>query len=311
MCCIYSIYYGATQLEHDVRKLMKLGASSTALIIPKKWLNDLRLGPGSLVDVFFDGTSITVVPRREVIEHEVGSKDMQIFVDLKEDGVEVAAQEIVAAYVEGATRIRVRGDETDIAKLMNLLNNFITGFIIVSRGKSFYDVVVSEFYVDPKDLVNRSLDVVATFLDMLKGDSGYLSMLNEFMKLYNAGLRLIRSKVVASPPEAIPELLDYLTILEKLRNLVTTATLSKDKVSKDELEDITEVFRSASAAVKENSVEKALKVIEFCRRSRVCNNGALVYVSSAIIELAEVVVRKCVRDKACRCRHFFPKITQS
>ena len=42
-------------MEHDVRKLMKLGASSTALIIPKKWLNDLRIGPGSLVDVFFDG----------------------------------------------------------------------------------------------------------------------------------------------------------------------------------------------------------------------------------------------------------------
>ncbi len=296
-------------MEHDVRKLMKLGASSTALIIPKKWLNDLRIGPGSLVDVFFDGNSITVVPRREITEVEQASKEMQIFVDLKEDGVEVAAQEIIAAYVEGATRVRVRGDEANVAKLMNILNNYLTGFIIVSRGRDFYDVVVSEFYVDPKDLVNRSLDVVATFLDLLKSDTNYLSLLTEFMKLYNAGLRLIRSKIVASPPEAIPELLDYLTILEKLRNLVTTATLSRDKVSKSEFEDIAEVFRSASSAVKENSVEKALKVIEFCRKSSVCNDGVLVYVSSAIIELAEVVVRRCVRDKACRCRHFFPKIT--
>ncbi len=298
-------------VEHDVRKLMRLGTSSTALILPKKWLQDLGLKPGSLVNLFFDGSSITVSPRMFVKGCGGRVDGTQIFIDLSRDGVGVGAQEIAAAYVEGVSRIRVRGTEKEISALISELNNSIAGFIIVSREKSLYDIVISEFHVDPDQLVSRGVSIVNEIIsayssrDLEKVDV----LIREFRRLYNTALRLVRSEVVIAPPEEIPRLFDTLTIMDKIRELITFLKIDGTRMPKVALEDLGELFRAAIRSIMENNVRWALKVIHFCQTS-VCRRHAS-HMVNVIVDLCEVTLRKCVRDRACRCKYFLPEISKA
>ncbi len=298
-------------VEHDVRKLMRLGTSSTALILPKKWLQDLGLKPGSLVNLFFDGSSITVSPRMFVKGCGGRVDGTQIFIDLSRDGVGVGAQEIAAAYVEGVSRIRVRGTEKEISALISELNNSIAGFIIVSREKSLYDIVISEFHVDPDQLVSRGVSIVNEIIsayssrDLDKVDA----LMREFRRLYNTALRLVRSEVVIAPPEEIPRLFDTLTIMDKIRELITFLKIDGTRMPKVALEDLGELFRAAIRSIMENNVRWALKVIQFCQTS-VCRRHAS-YMVNVIVDLCKVALRKCVRDRACRCKYFLPEISKA
>ena len=298
-------------VEHDVRKLMKLGTASTALILPKKWLEDLGLNPGSLVDLFFDGSSITVAPRTPPQGQPQQDSNMQIFVDISKDGVDVGVQEIVAAYVEGITRVRVRGDEQSISRLIMELNRRITGFLIVSRGKELYDIVVSEFPVDPQHLLSRAIRIVEEYMHALtrKGKDGNDSeaFQTEFTKVYNATMRLVRGRIAMASPEETPPLLDILSMMEKMKELMTLLAIDGNSMPAVALEDLSELFRAATRAVMENNVKKALKVIQFCRAPE--RRAHATHICNVIIGLAEIAIRRCVRDRACRCKHFFPKVS--
>ena len=296
-------------VEHDVRKLMKLGTASTALILPKKWLEDLGLSPGSLVDLFFDGSSIMVAPRTPPQGQGTSQQEnnMQIFVNISKDGVDVGVQEIVAAYVEGITRVRVKGDEQSISRLIMELNRRITGFLLVSRGKEIYDIVVSEFPVDPQHLLTRAMRIVEEYMHALTKKSGDAETFQmEFTKVYNATLRLVRGRIAMASPEETPPLLDTLFMMEKMKELMTLLSMDGDKMPAVALEDLSEIFRAATHAVMENNVRKALKVIQFCRAPE--RKVHATHICNVIIGLAEIAIRRCVRDRACRCKHFFPKV---
>ncbi len=295
-------------VEHDVRKLMRLGTSSTALILPKKWLDGLGLRPGSLVDLFFDGSTITVSPR-SIPQGQESGRGMQIFIDLREDSVEVGVQEIVAAYVEGVTRVRVKGEEQDISRLITELNDRIAGFIIVSRGRGLYDIVVSEFPINPNQLVSRAISLVNELIAAYskRDESTVKSLQIEFLKVYNATMRLVRARIAAAPPEETTPLLDILSLMEKMKELTMLLELDGMRMPQVALDDLGELFRVATRSVLENDVRRALKVIQFCRTS-ICRRHE-VHLVNAIVGLAEVAIRKCVRDRACRCKHFFPKVT--
>ncbi len=292
-----------------MRKLMKLGTASTALILPKKWLEDLGLSPGSLVDLFFDGSSITVAPRTPPQGQGQQESNMQIFVDISKDGVDVGVQEIVAAYVEGITRVRVRGDEQGISKLITELNRRITGFILVSRGKELYDIVVSEFPVDPQHLLSRAIRIVEEYMHALTKKDGNdpETFQVEFTKVYNATMRLVRGRIAMASPEETPPLLDILSMMEKMKELMTLLSIDGDSMPAVALEDLGELFRAATRAVMENNVKKALKVIQFCRSPSRREHAT--HICNVIIGLAEIAIRRCVRDRACRCKHFFPKVS--
>ncbi len=297
-------------VEHDVRKLMKLGTASTALILPKKWLEDLGLSPGSLVDLFFDGSSIMVAPRTPPQGQGTSQQEnsMQIFVDVSKDGVDVGVQEIVAAYVEGITRVRVRGDEQSISRLIMELNRRITGFLLVSRGRETYDIVVSEFPVDPQHLLSRAMRIVEEYMRALvkKGSDDAEAFQTEFTKVYNATMRLVRGRIAMASPEETPPLLDILSMMEKMKELMTLLSMDGDRMPAVALEDLSELFRAATHAVMENDVRKALKVIQFCRAPERRTHAT--HICNVIIGLAEIAIRRCVRDRACRCKHFFPKV---
>ncbi len=298
-------------VEHDVRKLMKLGTASTALILPKKWLEDLGLSPGSLVDLFFDGSSIMVAPRAppQGQGQPQQENNMQIFVDISKDGVDVGVQEIVAAYVEGITRVRVRGDEQGISRLIMELNRRITGFLLVSRGKELYDIVVSEFPVDPQHLLSRAIRIVEEYMHALtkKGSNDSETFQTEFTKVYNATMRLVRGRIAMASPEETPPLLDILSMTEKMKELMTLLSIDGNSMPAVALEDLSELFRAATRAVMENNVKKALKVIQFCRAPE--HRAHATHMCNVIIGLAEIAIRRCVRDRACRCKHFFPKVS--
>ncbi len=294
-----------------MRKLMKLGTASTALILPKKWLRDLGLSPGSLVDLFFDGSSIMVAPRTSPQSpgQPQQDSDMQIFVDILRDGVDVGVQEIVAAYVEGITRVRVRGDEQGISRLIMELNRRITGFLIVSRGKELYDIVVSEFPVDPQHLLSRAIKIVEEYMYALTRKDGNDSeaFQTEFTRVYNATMRLVRGRIAMASPEETSPLLDVLSMMEKMKELMTLLAIDGNNMPAVALEDLSELFRAATRAVIENNVKKALKVIQFCRAPE--RQAHATHMCNVIIGLAEIAIRRCVRDRACRCKHFFPKVS--
>jgi len=235
--------------------------------------------------------------------------DMQIFVDILRDGVDVGVQEIVAAYVEGITRVRVRGDEQGISRLIMELNRRITGFLIVSRGKELYDIVVSEFPVDPQHLLSRAIKIVEEYMYALTRKDGNDSeaFQTEFTRVYNATMRLVRGRIAMASPEETSPLLDVLSMMEKMKELMTLLAIDGNNMPAVALEDLRELFRAATRAVIENNVKKALKVIQFCRAPE--RQAHATHMCNVIIGLAEIAIRRCVRDRACRCKHFFPKVS--
>ncbi|MCD6084006.1 MAG: AbrB/MazE/SpoVT family DNA-binding domain-containing protein, partial [Desulfurococcales archaeon] len=100
-------------MEHDSRKLIRVGPGSIALTIPKKWASLMGLKTGDVVDIYFDGKKLSAVPRRRAVTDE----SIQIFIDVTEGNVSAAVRKLAAAFVEGITKVRVRCQQETLRKL--------------------------------------------------------------------------------------------------------------------------------------------------------------------------------------------------
>ncbi len=308
-------------MEHDSRKLIRIGPGSIALTIPKKWVSLMGLKVGDVVDIYFDGKKLSAIPRRRVSIDE----SIQIFIDVSEGNISAAVHKLTAAFVEGITKVRVRCPQDVLRKLTTELRRVIPDFIVIgSRGRAdLYDIVFTSYDVELYDVVNKVVNlVVETVRNLSAGNEAVDYLVSEFIRLYNVSLRIAKTKVMETYGEEIMDIIDMIVLLGHIRELVNelqnymiltdNSTLMRELNST--IEELTEAVLNS---VITNNIDSAVKHIDACEElkhrlySMNINEKIAVMVERILDKLgniAEISVRACIRNKACRCRHFYPKV---
>ena len=308
-------------MEHDSRKLIRVGPGSIALTIPKKWVSLMGLKVGDVVDIYFDGKKLSAVPRRRVSIDE----GIQIFIDATEGNISAAVHKLTAAFVEGITKVRVHCSQDVLRKLTTELRKVIPDFIVVgSRGRAdLYDIVFTSYDVELSDVVNKVVNlVVETVRNLSAGKEVVNYLISEFIRLYNVSLRIAKTKVMEAYGEEIMNIIDAIVLLSHIRELVNELQnymmLTDDSTLIRELNStIEELTEAVLNSVVTNNIDSAVKHIDACEElkhklySMDISERIAVMVERILDKLgniAEISVRACIRNKACRCRHFYPKV---
>ncbi|RLG76779.1 MAG: hypothetical protein DRO14_03340 [Thermoprotei archaeon] len=308
-------------MEHDSRKLIRVGPGSIALTIPKKWVSLMGLKVGDVVDIYFDGKKLSAVPRRRVSIDE----GIQIFIDATEGNISAAVHKLTAAFVEGITKVRVHCSQDVLRKLTTELRKVIPDFIVVgSRGRAdLYDIVFTSYDVELNDVVNKVVNlVVETVRNLSAGKEVVNYLISEFIRLYNVSLRIAKTKVMEAYGEEIMNIIDAIVLLSHIRELVNELQnymmLTDDSTLIRELNStIEELTEAVLNSVVTNNIDSAVKHIDACEElkhklySMDISERIAVMVERILDKLgniAEISVRACIRNKACRCRHFYPKV---
>ncbi len=100
----------AFQEQEDVRKIQFSGKSSYMLALPKKWVEEMKLGPGDQVTVArLNNTSLMITPRSTAITF-AGKGEATMELSRKEDAASVE-RKLIALYLVGYSLIHVRAKE--------------------------------------------------------------------------------------------------------------------------------------------------------------------------------------------------------
>ena len=308
-------------MEHDSRKLIRVGPGSIALTIPKKWASLMGLKTGDVVDIYFDGKKLSAVPRRRAVTDE----SIQIFIDVTERNVSAAVRKLAAAFVEGVTKVRVRCQQETLRKLTAELRRAVPDFIVIGgKGQGeLSDIVFTSYDVGLSDVVNKIINlVVETVRNMPVNREAVNYLVNEFMRLYNVSLRIAKSKLMETYGEDLMDVIDTIALLSHTRELVSELQnymmLSEGSGLTSELDVMIEELTEAILnSVVTNNLDSAVRHIDACEElkhklsSMVSDEKAVVLIERILDKLsniAEIGVRACIRNKACRCRHFYPKV---
>jgi len=284
-------------MEREVRKVQLVGGHSLSVTIPKRWASILGLTQGNAVEMLFDGSSIVVKPLKKAPE----SGQVNIFVDLA-DGLDVALLKVVSAYVEGVTNVRVKASYSDMTKLGELLENSVAPLYIHANPASTIHEIILQ---DPPLSVDQVLSkLIGLTIRILKGGAE-LETLKDFNRTYNALLRVSKKEILTGSRDPL-SVLDCVQLAELLRHLVEIVGLinsfGKEFEVIEFLEEILNSFRTVN-------VDVALRVVSSCKKYLENTEEPVLRVLAYIVmRIAELVLRRCVRDKACRCRYFYPKI---
>jgi len=308
-------------MEHDSRKLIRVGPGSIALTIPKKWASLLGLKAGDVVDIYFDGKRLSAVPRRRTAADE----SIQIFIDVNEGNVSAAVRKLTAAFVEGITKVRVRCPQETLRKLTAELRKAVPDFIIVgSSGRGdLSDIVFTSYDVELGDVVNKIVNlVVETVRNLSVNREAVNYLINEFIRLYNVSLRIAKTKVMETYGEDLMDVTDTIVLLSHTRELVSELQnymmMTGGSGLAGELDVMIEELTEAILnSVVTNNLDSAVRHIDACEElkhklsSMITDEKVVVMVERILDKLsniAEIGVRACIRNKACRCRHFYPKV---
>lgn len=293
--------------EKMVKKIGLIGKGSLSVLIPKKWADSIGVRPGDKVSLVFDGSKITLVPHTQR-----GPENVNILIEVDEP--DLALRKLIASYIEGVTRVKVRAEYIELLKISEKLRESVSMFMLKADPNSkiheiIFDDVKTEIPSNLKFIESITLEILE---NLINGDYEKVMMYHkEFMRTYLYFLRNLKLNLAENSVEPY-EAIDLLLSIEYVKELINTFINAREFVSSEakciELIEMTE--RSISALLVEDVdtatntasvILKSLKNIEiksdFCERC--------VYLISKISEL---ILGRCIRNKACRCKHFYPKV---
>jgi len=293
--------------ERLVKKVNVVGKGSLSVIIPKRWADALGLKPGDSVSLHFNGSRVILSP---VGLAEQGV-DMGILVELEDH--DIALRKLIASYVEGVTKVKVRGDYKSVLELSENLRNYITNFVLIPKPDSdLHDIMFSDVKTDLQSLLKIVESTSKKFIDELEeGNPAAQSTYAEFYREYLYFLRSI--KLYVADGELDPyEALDLVVSIEYVKELLDILARSTGKILRTpEISTLLELTRAAIGALLIQDVEtatnSAIKIINILDgiacSSDIC--GSIKYLT---MRMAEQILGRCIRNKACRCKYFFPKV---
>ncbi|MEM2018731.1 MAG: AbrB/MazE/SpoVT family DNA-binding domain-containing protein, partial [Zestosphaera sp.] len=109
--------------EKIVKKIGLIGKGSLSVVIPKKWADSIGVRPGDEIGLIFDGSKITIVPHTQE-----EPENINILIEIEEP--DLALRKLIASYVEGVTRVKVRAEYTELLKISEKLRESISMFML-------------------------------------------------------------------------------------------------------------------------------------------------------------------------------------
>ncbi len=301
--------------ERDVRKVIRVGMRSLAITIPKKWARELGLEPGSSVDMVYDGSKIVVKP-----QSRGEAEETNIFVEVGHD-IEAALRKLIAGYIEGVTRVRVKASYSEAIELGEKLREYVPSAIIVAKpGSAYHDIVFTDYSIGLRDILDKLATTVLEVLSRLEKNTlnDVEKLYQDFIKSYTLCMRVAKRKIVEGAEQPL-DIVDGIVFARYLREIVEMVARDEIEMLIDlDLHSISLIVDLAKTAIKsyiESDIDTSLRLLE--KASTMLRDAAakssehrrvFEKLKSVILGIAELNLEKCIRSKACRCRYFSPKI---
>ncbi len=293
--------------ERLVKKVNVVGRGSLSVVIPKRWADSLGIKPGDRVFLGFDGSRIIISPATSEEGEEVNLM-------IEAEPRELALMKLIASYIEGVTRIKVRASYERVLELSEGLKDYVTGFVLMADPSS---TVHELAFSDVKTSVPSALRILEAVSEELlicaeERCPSIHALYREFRRKYLYFLRAAKRGVaegsldphdaldLVMTVEYVKELFDFIVALgleapEEDRELSRVLDLARAAISANLAQDIETAM---------DSVTRILGLLEGVK----CSSGACRNVKYLVARLSEAVLGRCVRTKACRCKYFFPKV---
>jgi AbrB family looped-hinge helix DNA binding protein len=293
--------------ERLLKKVNVVGKGSLSVIIPKRWADALGLKPGDTVSLHFNGSRIILSPVGLAEERS----DVGILVEL--DKIDVALRKLVASYIEGVTKVKVKGDYKKVLELSENLRSSVTNFVLIPNPDSeLHDIVFSDVKTDLQSLLKTVESTSKKFLDEVEESSQAAS--STYAEFYRKYLYFLRSiKLYVADGELDPyETLDLVVSIEYVKELLDILAPSSIKPPNDPgIPTLLDLARAAIGALLiqdvETSVNSAIKVMDIID-TITCSSNLCESVKYLTMRISEQILGRCIRNKACRCKYFFPKV---
>lgn len=294
--------------EKIVKKIGLVGKGSLSVVIPKKWADSIGVKPGDEVGLIFDGSKITLVPHTRE-----GQENINILIDVDEP--DLALRKLMASYVEGVTRVKVRAEYTELLKISERLRESISMFMLKADPNSkIHEVIFDDVRTDIPSTLRLVESVTTEILENLisKDYEKVMMYHKEFMRLYLYFLRNLKLNLAENSIEPY-EAIDLLLSIEYVKELINTFINARELISSEiecveKLIELTEGSINAllaqdvdTAVNTASNILKSLRSIEI--KSEFCERCLYL-----ISKISELVLGRCIRNKACRCKHFYPKV---
>jgi len=293
--------------ERLLKKVNVVGKGSLSVIIPKRWADALGLKPGDTVSLHFNGSRIILSPVGLAEERS----DVGILVEL--DNIDVALRKLVASYIEGVTKVKVKGDYKKVLELSENLRSSVTNFVLIPNPDSeLHDIVFSDVKTDLQSLLKTVESTSKKFLDEVEESSQAAS--STYAEFYRKYLYFLRSiKLYVADGELDPyEALDLVVSIEYVKELLDILAPRSIKPPNDPgIPTLLDLARAAIGALLiqdvETSVNSAIKVMDIID-TITCSSNLCESVKYLTMRISEQILGRCIRNKACRCKYFFPKV---
>jgi len=293
--------------ERLVKRVNVVGRGSLSVILPKRWAEALGLKPGDRVNLIFDGSRVVLTPYGS----EGAAEEMSIMV--KVDKEEVALRKLTASYFEGVTRVKVRSDYDALVRLSERLRDVVPSFVLMGDPQStVHEVVFTDVEASLPDLLRAFDSIVYRALEEIE-EVGYPGpMYREFMRKYLHLLRTIKHSAAQGSLDTY-EAVDLALALEYVKELIDVVSrLGRDRIEVDtELGQVLDSAKALVGAILVEDVESATavadKVLQILDEIP-CTTDACSSLKYLATRMSEIVLGRCIRSKACRCKYFFPKV---
>lgn len=274
----------------EVRKVIRVGKQSSAIVVPSTWMKQLGLNPGDQVKLIYDGNRVIMTP---VKESELLRGQIMV-----EGSDKVAFTKLKAAFMEGIVNIKLKAEYEEAVKLLTELKKEVPSVLFVTRPEAKYHTVIfPDIGVEHGDLIVKLCEV---FKKIVRRDGELSVLLSDFKYTQLLLMRLLKIKYyedTINVPEAL-DLVLFTNTLSEIVDSIVNGGLEITEEIEDALSILVEQYCSSDldTAVKIGS-NTIVKVDKFPHE-----------IQKHVLNLVELIFRRCIRDKACRCRHFFPKI---
>jgi bifunctional DNA-binding transcriptional regulator/antitoxin component of YhaV-PrlF toxin-antitoxin module len=294
--------------EKIVKKVGLVGKGSLSVVIPKKWADSMGVKPGDEIGLIFNGSKITLVPHTQE-----ESENVNILIEV--DDLDLALRKLIASYVEGVTKVKVRAEYTELLKISERLRENISMFMLRAEpGSKIHEILFNDVKTDMPSTLKLIESITTEVLESLVSkDYEKASMYyKEFMRNYLYFLRNLKLSLAENSIEPY-EAIDLLLSIEYIKELVNTF-LNVRELTPSEMRCVEKLVELAEGSINSllaqdvdaavNTASNILKLLkdidvetDFCRRC-----------SYLISKISELVLGRCIRNKACRCKHFYPKV---
>jgi len=277
-------------LSVEVRKVIRVGKQSSAIVVPSTWMKQLGLNPGDQVKLIYDGNRVIMTP---VKESELLRGQIMV-----EGSDKVTFTKLKAAFMEGIVNIKLKAEYEEAVKLLTELKKEVPSVLFVTRPDAKYHTVIfPDIGVEHGDLIAKLCEV---FKKIVRRDGELSVLLSDFKYTQLLLMRLLKIKYyedTINVPEAL-DLVLFTNTLSEIVDSIVNGGLEITEEIEDALSILVEQYCSSDldTAVKIGS-NTIVKVDKFPHE-----------IQKHVLNLVELIFRRCIRDKACRCRHFFPKI---